>query len=312
MALLFQSEIDRADWWIGQLNERLPGLDIRVWPETGTLTDIEYALVWRPASGMLATLPNLKAIFSLGAGVDHLFADPHLPGDVPITRVVDGQLTAGIVEYGLGHILAIHRRFAEYARLQQAGEWRMLGQRGAGETRVGILGLGVMGTALAEALAGLGFPVAGWARRERPAGAIAGTRTYSGPDGLAELLAASHIVVCLLPLTAETEGLLDADRFAQMRPGAWLINIARGAHVVDRDLIAALDEGRLAGAILDVFDVEPLPADHPYWSHDKIVVTPHVAAITDPRGTADQVAENIRRSERGEKLLNLVDPAQGY
>lgn len=312
MALLFQSAVDNANWWVTELKRRLPNLDLRVWPECGDPADIDYALVWKPPLGLLADLPNLKAILSLGAGVDHIFVDPELPVDVPVARVIDDRLTAGIVEYGLATILAAHRRFPEYAQNRNKGEWRILSQRTAEETRVGILGLGVLGTSLAQACVGLGFQVAGWSRTSRRDPLPGGLVHHHGNDGLENLLAKSNILVCLLPLTQETEDILNRDNFAQLPKGAWVINIARGAHIVDDDLLAALDSGHLSGAYLDVFTVEPLPQNHPFWRHEKIILTPHIAAVTDPRSVADQVVENIRRVENGEVMHNLVDLTRGY
>lgn len=309
MVLLFQSAVDNADWWLSELGKRLPDLEVRVWPECGDPADIEYALVWKPPLGMLAKFPNLKAILSLGAGVDHIFNDPDLPPNVPIARVVDDRLTAGMVEYGLAAILSAHRRFPHYAQNQKNGDWQMLNQRTAGETCIGILGLGVMGTALAQVLNGLGFQVAGWSRRDRE---VEGVRHYQGRAGFSALLAEAHILVCVLPLTPETVGILDRAAFAQLPKGAWVINIARGAHIVDEDLVSALDSGHLSGAYLDVFNQEPLAETHSFWHHEKIFLTPHIASVTDPRSVADQVAENIARIMRGDAMLNPVDPGRGY
>ena len=312
MALLFHSDIDRADWWVPELKRRLPDMDIRVGPDFGAREEIEFALVWRPPAGLLANCPNLKAIFSLGAGVDHLFADPDLPTGVPIARVVDEHLTREIVEYGLACILGAHRRFPDYAAQQAAGEWRMLGQRRAIDTHIWLLGVGVLGSALARACTGFGFHVHGWARTRPVTQIVPGIEIHHGPEGLGSVLAAAQILVCLLPLTPQTAGILDRSAFERMPKGAWVINIARGEHIVDADLIAALDGGHLSGAFLDVFVQEPLPADHPYWHHPKIAVTPHIAAVTDPRNVADQIVENINKAIIGAPLVNQVDPARGY
>ncbi len=312
MALLFQSTFDRPDWWADELSARIAGLDLRLWPEAGPPEDIEFALVWKPPPGMLSQFPNLKAIFSIGAGVDHIFADPELPPDVPITRVVDDRLTAGIVEYVLLMVLRAFRRLPDYADQQDRGEWRQRAQRQAFEESIGLLGLGVLGRAAAAQLLGLGFNVLGWSRTPKPPEFLPGVETFAGPEGLTAMLGRSRILVCLLPLTAATENILDARAFAALPKGATVINAARGGHVAEADLIAALDDGHLAGAVLDVFRTEPLPAGHSFWTHPKITVTPHVASVTDPRSVADQVAENIRRVRDGRPLLHLIDRRQGY
>jgi glyoxylate/hydroxypyruvate reductase A len=312
MALLFQSPDDRFDWWQSELEKRLPEIEIRSWPECGDADEIEFALIWKPPHGMLAGFPNLRAILSMGAGVDHIFADPQLPKDIPIARVVDRALTAGMVEYGLGAVLAAHRRFPEYLRQQRAGQWQALGYRTASETCVGILGFGVIGSALGEACTGLGYRVIGWARSAKAHQAGDDVPVCTGEDGLQEILSTAHILVCLLPKTAETIGILDKRAFGAMRAGAWLVNMARGDHVVDTDLIEALDSGHLSGAFLDVFSQEPLPPEHPFWGHPKINLTPHIASVTDPRSVADQVSENVRRTLDGLPLLNEVNPERGY
>lgn len=307
--LLFQSHIDRGEWWADELARRIPDLEMRLWPELGDRAAIDYALVWMPEKGLLKSLPNLRAVFSLGAGVDHIFRDPDLPRGVPICRVVDPNLTQRMTEYVLLHVLRYHRQQPAYAALQAEGKWEELDQPAAADRRVGIMGLGALGADAARHLVGLGFQVAGWSRTRKE---IAGVESFAGTAALDAFLHDLDILVCLLPLTPATEGILDKDLFARLKPGACLINAARGGHLVEADLIPALDSGRLGAATLDVFREEPLPVGHPFWRHPKITVTPHVASISDPRSVADQVAENVRRAEAGEPLLNVVDPAVGY
>ena len=311
MTLLFISEVDRADWWQTALAAASPGLVVRVWPDVGNPADIDYALVWKPRPGVLATLPGLKAIFSLGAGVDHIFRDPDLPPGVPVTRIVDADLTAGMSEYVLLHTLRYHRNQPVFDRQQRDHVWdmRMQELRQARETRVGVLGLGEIGRDAATKLAALGFSVAGWSRTEK---ALPGIACHHGATGLSAMLAQTRILVCLLPLTPATTGILNAATFAAMPRGGYVINAGRGGHLVEAELIPALDSGQLAGATLDVFATEPLPDSHPFWNHPAITVTPHNASVTDPRSVAAQVAENIRRHRAGEPLLNPVDPAAGY
>ncbi|MCP4328661.1 MAG: glyoxylate/hydroxypyruvate reductase A [Alphaproteobacteria bacterium] len=307
--VLFQSDIDRGQWWRDELGRHVPDLDLRVWPEIGDKDDIDYALVWRPEIGLLRSLPKLKAILSLGAGVDHIFRDPDLPPGVPIARIVDPNLTARMTEYVLLYVLRYHRQVPTYEAFQADRIWRMLDQPAAGERPVGIMGLGELGADAGRQLADLGFDVAGWSRTKKD---IAGIESFHGADGLETFLARTEILICLLPLTAATEGILGASLFAGLPDGAYLINAARGRHLVEEDLIPALDSGRLAGATLDVFREEPIPADHPFWRHPRITITPHVASISDPRSVAGLVADNIRRVEAGDQPLNLVDPAAGY
>ena len=311
--LLFHSEIDRRDWWKTEFARHLPDLAILSLDdlETGRvpLEAVDYALLWKPPHGLTARLPRLKGIFSLGAGVDHLLADPDLRCDVPVTRVVDPNLTSRMTEYVVLHVLRHHRRQTDYESLQRLEKWRVLAQPLAAERPVGILGLGVLGGAAAAALSALGFPVAGWTRTPRD---VPGVENFHGAAGLVPFLARTEILVCLLPLTPETEGIVDSRLLAGLPRGASFINAARGGHVVEPDLLAALDAGALSAATLDVFRVEPLPPGNPFWTHPKVTVTPHVAATTDPRACVAQVAANIARIEAGERPLHRVDLDRGY
>jgi glyoxylate/hydroxypyruvate reductase A len=311
MTLLFVSEVDRADWWQKELGRASPGLAVRAWPDVGNPADIDYALVWKPRPGILGGLPNLKAIFSLGAGVDHIFLDPDLPADVPVTRIVDADLTAGMSEYVLLHCLRYHRNQPVFDRQQHDHVWDMrMGElRQAWERRIGLLGLGELGSDSAAKLGVVGFKVAGWSRSPK---SLHDVECHHGPEGLRRMLADTDILVCLLPLTPATHGILNAETFAAMPRGSYVINAGRGGHLVEADLLAALQSGQIAGATLDVFGTEPLPADHPFWDHPAITVTPHNASVTDPRSVAAQVAENIRRLLTGEPLLNQVDRSAGY
>jgi glyoxylate/hydroxypyruvate reductase len=307
--LLFVSPTDDPADWVAALAAALPGLDIRIWPDTGDPEAVDYALAWKPPPGLLAGLPNLKAIFSLGAGVDALLDDPTLPAAVPLVRMVDRGLTEGMTEWVCAHALAWHRQAAAYREQQARHLWRQRDEKLARERRVGVLGLGALGSDAARMLAALRFDVAGWSRSPK---AIAGVDCRHGEDGLAAVLARSELLVCLLPLTAATEGILNAGLFAQLPRGAHLINAARGRHLVEADLLAALDGGQLSGATLDVFAVEPLPAGHPFWSDARITVSPHVASLTHARTAAVHVVEGIRRAEAGLPLTEIVDRSRGY
>lgn len=308
MALLFYSNEDDPVAWGGELRKRLPDLDFRVWPETGDPAAIDSALVWLPPPGMLASLPNLRAIFSLGAGIDGFLRDPSLP-DHPLCRMIDPALTTSMTEFVLTTALWYHRRLDLFAAEQAAGQWNQVLARPAAETRVGVMGLGVLGTAAAEGLRRHGFTVRGWSRQARP---IEGVATFSGAEGLDAFLGETDILVCLLPLTPETENILDAGLFAKLPSGARLLQVGRGRHLVDEDLLAALDSGQIAHASLDVFRREPLPHEHPFWKHPKVRMTPHIASYSLPSSGADIVAENLRRLADGRPLLHVVDRRKGY
>jgi glyoxylate/hydroxypyruvate reductase A len=309
MVLLFYSDVDDPRPWREALTRAIPELDFLVWPQTQRLEEIEYALVWRPPPGMLAQFPRLKAILSLGAGVDNILSDPALPRSVPLTRMVDAGLSAQMSEYALYGVLHFHRSMDRYADQQRRGEWCQLPAVPAQERSVGVMGLGVLGAGFARQAQALGFQVLGWSRTPRD---LPGITVRHGAPALAEFLRTTQILVNFLPLTPQTEGILDARLFSQLPRGAFLINIARGAHLVDADLLRALDDGRLAGAMLDVYRQEPLPAGHPFWSHPKIVLTPHVAAQAIAALMVEQVVDNLRRLERGETPAGLVDVGRGY
>jgi len=259
---------------------------------------IDAAVVANPPPGLLAGLPRLQLIQSMWAGVDKLLDDPSLPGCVPLARMVDPAMSAAMAETALWAALGVHRRFFDYAAQQAHALWQPHAQRRADEVNVLVLGAGQMGAAVAARLAAAGYAVRSWrAAGGAPLGAALGT---------------AEIVIDLLPLTAATRGLLDARAFAAMPRGASIVNLARGAHVVDADLIAALDSGHLQRAVLDVFATEPLPTDHPFWRHPKVTVLPHVAALTDERSASAIVAANLRALARGEPIAHLVDRVRGY
>jgi glyoxylate/hydroxypyruvate reductase A len=309
MAILFRSTAAATVRWQPLLAALLPEHEIRVWPDIGDPGAIEYALVWQPEPGLLASLPALKMIFGLGAGIDHLLRDPDLPRQVPIVRLVDPYMTDAMSEYVALSVLRLHRQDLDYLAQQRAARWEERDQKNAAERPVGIVGFGTLGQDAGRKLTALGFPVAGWSRGARD---VAGFATFAGPGGLDALLRRSEILVCLLPLTAETAGILDAALFARLPRGASLVNVGRGGHLVEADLLAALDSGQLSGAVLDVFRDEPLPADHPLWSHPRIIVTPHVAAETNPPTAAAIIRDAIRRCAAGLPVPNTVDLARGY
>jgi glyoxylate/hydroxypyruvate reductase len=308
LALMFLSPDDPAEAWRRELRARMPELEVRIWPEVGDPAAIDLALVWRPPPGELARYLNLKAILSLAAGIEWLIGDPTVP-DVPIARMVDPSLTRTMSEYVLLAVLRHHREFDRFEREQRARRWSYRFPPQATERRVGIMGLGELGAAVARRLTDHGFAVSGWSRTPK---SLAGVTAYVGRSELHAFLHRTDILVCLLPLTAETLGILDAETFASLPHGAFVINVARGAHLVEADLLAALESDHLGGATLDVFQTEPLPPESPLWSHPKVLVTPHVASYCLPATAADGVADNIRRALAGQPLRHQVDRTRGY
>jgi len=300
--------------WEQRFRALAPQHDIRTWPEQiGDPADIRYACVWKPPAGLLAGFPNLKAIFSLGAGADDLLADPELP-DVPVVRIVDSDLTMRMTEYVVLHVLMYHRRQRLYDAQQRERLWREHNQPAASEVLVGIMGLGVLGTSAAWMLHRIGFQVAGWSRTPK---ALPGLETFHGAQGLEQFLRRSEILVCLLPATPATRGIINLNLLRKLRSsgalqGAYLINAGRGSLQVDADILAALEEGSLAGATLDVFPTEPLPVGSPLWDHPKVTITPHNAAQAVPQTLAISVLQQIDRIELGIPLVNTIDRVTGY
>jgi glyoxylate/hydroxypyruvate reductase A len=285
-----------------------PRLDVRWWGDPSVPADaVRYALVWEPDAARLAQLPNLKLIVSSGAGVDHL--PPHGLPAVPIVRMGAPEAVWRMREYVTLAVLALHRRWPAFAANQAARVWDELANPEAPERRVGIMGLGQLGAAATDALRPFGFQLSGWSRAAK---ALPGVRCFAGPRGLRPFLAQCDILVCLLPATPETSGILNAQAFAALPPGAAVVNAARGSLLVEADLVAALDAGHLSHAVLDVFEREPLAHESPIWAHPKITVTPHIASFPGRPARARFAAEVIAAFERGEPLPNLYDRARGY
>lgn len=309
MTMLFLAPELSSDAWVKHLRAQGPDIEVRVWPEVGEAADIELVLSWKHPPGALKRFPRLKAVASLGFGVDHILRDPELPPGVPVLRIVDPAMIAAMSEYVIAAVLMHTRNFHQFRADQAARRWKPLAPRPAAAVRVGIMGLGHLGSDAARKLAGLGFSVAGWSRRPKR---IEGVASFAGEESLGPFLERTDILVCLLPLTPATRGILNRRAFERLPAEAYVINAARGEHLVEEDLLAALDNGRLAGACLDVFREEPLPPAHPFWDHPRITVTPHVASLTFPRAVAPQLVENYRRLRAGLAPLNAVDPAAGY
>jgi len=313
-AILVAVDGPHAAEWVHLFRAQPGGRPVYAWPDDpGDPADIAYACVWRPPVGLLRTLPNLKMIVNLGAGADHLLADATLPA-VPVVRAAHPDLSMRVTEYVVLHTLRYHRRQPLYDAQQRERVWRVHPQPAASEVNVGVMGLGVIGSEGARVLARIGFNVTGWSARAKP---VASVQTFHGADGLDAFLARTEILICLLPLTADTRGILNRDLFARLKRdgaagGAFLINAGRGGLQVDADILAALDDGTLAGATLDVFPHEPLAPDSPFWSHPKVTITPHNAGDILPAFLAADVMQQIVRLERGEPLANLVDRSRGY
>lgn len=271
---------------------------------------IQYLVSFRPPRRLLGTLPNLKAMLSLGAGVDGFLADSELPRHVPLIRFVDHTLSQEMAQYVVMQVLIHHRMQRMFDAAQRIGEWRQtMLRRRTSETRIGILGIGEIGTVVASHLVPLGFAVSGWSRAPK---AVPGVRNFAGAELRDAFLAQSDFLVCLLPLTEGTRGIMNAAFFAKLPKGAFVINVARGGHLVDDDLIAAIDSDHLSGAALDVFHTEPLAPSSPLWRHPRITVTPHIAAISDPDAGARYMIACIRLAEAAKPLPNVVDLNRGY
>lgn len=309
MALLFYSQFDDPEDWGRHLRDAVPGIDFRVWPDIGEPRDIESALVWKAPEGELRKFPNLKLIINLGAGVDSIVKDRSLPAGIPIARIADPQMSRMMAQFVLAAVLRHYRDFVPFARAQKERRWHYIHPREASTCSVGVMGLGNLGAMAAAELVRQGFKVAGWTRSPKT---MEGVESFHAAAGLAPFLAMSEILVVMLPLTRETEGILDAKAIGLLPRGAKLINVGRGGLVDEDALIAAIRSGQIGQATLDVFRTEPLPPESPLWGFEQVLITPHLASVAIPRTAARQVAENLRRLGAGEPLLNLVDPQRGY
>ncbi|MBC7917480.1 MAG: glyoxylate/hydroxypyruvate reductase A [Rhodoferax sp.] len=299
-----------ADWdaaaWIPGLQAALPQAEVSLWEPGAPLAD--YAIVWKPPQQLLDEQTQLKALFNTGAGVDALMK-LRLPGGLPIIRLDDAGMSVQMAEYVCHAVIRHFREFDGYEADMGAGKWSYRKPRSRADFPVGILGLGVLGARVARAVAHFDFPVNGWSRSPKT---LDGVQCFSGEAGLDAFLRVTRIVVCLLPLTPDTEDLLNAKRLSQLMPGGYVINVARGAHLVDADLLALLDSGHLAGASLDVFRTEPLPAEHPFWKRPNIMLTPHTSARTLRSESIAQIAGKIAALERGDPVAGRVDAVRGY
>ena len=308
MALLYKADPIRGAEWKALVEARAPGLPVHIWPETGDPANIRYLAVWQPPADMLTLFPNAEIVFSVGAGVDQ-FDFSALPAHVPLIRMIEPGITQGMVEFVTLAVLSLHRHLPDYIADKAAARWEQIRLVPAAARRIGILGLGRLGEAAFRKLAGFGFAMSGWNRSPRE---IDGITCHSGEEALPGFIAGCDILVCMLPLTPETRGILNRDLFEHLPAGAGLVNAGRGGHLVQDDLLEALGSGRISSAFLDVTDPEPLPQGHPFWAHPRILLTPHVASMTRPETAVDFVLETIERHRKGLPLEGLVDRSRGY
>ena len=315
MAFLFILPTWPVEIWTAAMKKVAPGLDVRVWPDgMGKIEDIEYCAAWLPPPGVVKSLPNLKVIMSLGAGVDAILKDPTLPDNIPIVRVNDPDLTGRMTEYIVLHVLMHHRQQRRLDENQKKRVWDSFPTHAAKDLSVGIMGMGVMGADSAVKLRDIGFRVAGWSRSRKE---IPGVESFAGAAEFDAFLARTDVLVSLLPATADTDGIINRETIRKLsRKGPFgapiVINAGRGRQQVEGDILAALDAGELHAATLDVFVPEPLPESSRLWTHPRVTVTPHCAADSDPETICAYVAGNIAKHQRGEKLDNLVDRKRGY
>lgn len=310
MKIIFASAHDvNPDTWIKPLQALIPEAKICPWTDEGPKVGAQLAIVWNPPGDIFLREPDLKAVFNLGAGVDAVVKLPGLRQDVAVVRLEDAGMSAQMAEYAVYALVRASRRFDEYEKQQQKQVWQPLPDIQRKKWTVGVMGLGVMGTRVAQTLAGLDYPVAGWSRSAKE---IAGIDSFCGAGQLPEFLARTRVLINTLPLTPETAGILCRNTLQQLLPGAYLVNVGRGEHLIEDDLLALLDSGHLAGATLDVFREEPLPQGHPFWKDGRITITPHTAAASLREETIAQVADKIRRYMRGEPLTGVVLRDRGY
>lgn len=308
MSILLVCQHRESKSWYNAFKEKNPDLNIQVYPEVDDPEKVEFAISWRHPEGIYKDYPNLKVIASMGAGVHHVLKDKTIPEHVEITRIVDENLTRDMSDFALLNTLFHIRDYNFYIGKQREKKWETKAYQQPQKTKVGILGLGVLGRAVAEKLYKNDFQVSGWSKSKKESDAFDSYTADQFDDFAAEL----DIIICLLPLTEDTEGILNYKNLKKLPRSAKLINLARGQHLVDDDLIQLLDEEHLESAILDVFQEEPLPKESQFWSHPKVLVTPHVASMTDPQSVVDQIYKNIQNVKSGEELINLVDRSKKY
>jgi glyoxylate/hydroxypyruvate reductase A len=304
MTILYKADPERGRQWAGHFAQKAPDVPFRVWPDIG----VRYLAAWQPPADVMRTFPNLEVIFSVGAGIDQ-FDLAGVPPHVAVVRMTEPGIVEGMVEYVTQAVLTIHRDLFDYAAQQRERVWRELPVRAASTRRVGVLGLGMLGTAVLKTLRSFGFDCAGWSRSAHE---IEGVECHAGVESLDAFLARTDVLVCLLPLTDSTRGLIDKRVFGLLPKGASFINVGRGPQVIQQDLLDALNSGHLHAAILDVTDPEPLSPEHAFWTHPRVRLSPHIASATRPETAVEMVLENLRRHRAGERMIGEIDRARGY
>jgi glyoxylate/hydroxypyruvate reductase A len=308
MALLYKADPVRGEQWKRLFAEHAPDIEWRAWPDIGDPKDIRYLAAWEAPDDLETLLPNLQVLFALSAGVDQLDLD-RLPTTLPVVRLLDPSITRGMCEYAGFAVLSLHRDMLRYRQQQMARCWQAHLLQPAAKRRVGVMGLGTQAQQILATLQTFGFDLSGWARSEHR---IAGVDCFAGAEQLPAFLGRCDIVVCVLPLTEETKGILNRQLFQHLPKGAALVNMGRGGHLIEEDLLEALASGQLSAAVLDVLQQEPAAPDHPFWHHPQILLTPHIAAMTQPESAFSVLLENIRRHQRGESMLGQVDRERSY
>jgi glyoxylate/hydroxypyruvate reductase A len=308
MALLYKADPARGEQWKALFAEHAPDIEWRAWPDIGDPQDITYLAAWLAPDDLQTLLPNLQVVFALSAGVDQLDLS-RLPETLPVVRLLDPGIGRGMCEYACFAVLSLHRDMVRYRQQQVESRWQAHRLVPANKRRVGVMGLGLQAQQILVSLQNFGFELSGWARSAHQ---IDGVACYSGSAQLPEFLGQCDILICVLPLTEQTTGILNRELFEQMPKGAALVNMGRGGHLVEQDLLQALNSGQISAAVLDVLQQEPADPAHPFWKHPQIMLTPHIAAMTQPDSAFPGLLENIRRFERGEPMLGQVDRGQGY
>ncbi len=309
MSLLLLAPNRNMQRWKKAILAEDPDLDVEIWPDVTDPNRVQFAVTWRQPKHVLEQYPNLKAVSSLGAGVNHILEDETIPDELPVCRVVATSLTRQMQEYVLCTILNYQRNMFTYFRQKKQGIWEEHPNKNTDDMRIGIMGLGSLGKPIAEKMAEFGYPTSGWSNSDK---SIPNVDTFAGQAQLSDFLKHTNVLVCLLPLTEQTRSILDLDVFKQMQHPGIVINVARGEHLVEEDLVYAMDKGWIKGACLDVFAEEPLPEKHAFWNRDDIMITPHISSITQPAEVADQLVENYKRLMSGMELLHKVDKEKGY
>lgn len=308
MDFLYKGDVERGRRWAELFRTQAPDLNFRMWPDVGNAHEVQYLAAWMPPEDILGQFPNLKVLFSVGAGIDQ-FDLSLIPPHIPVVRMIEPGLEAGMVQYVCQAVLSLHRDMHRYRAQQQEKSWQVHRVMPASTRRVGVMGMGVLGRASLAALQGFGFDCAGWSRSAHE---MAGVACYHGPEQLDAFLARTDILICLLPLTDSTRKILDATLLATLPRGSMLVNTGRGQHLVEQDLLDALDSGHLAHAVIDVLEQEPPPPAHRFWDHPGITLTPHIASMTQPDSAVQVIIDNVRRHQAGEPMLGLVDRGSGY